>query len=149
MYTCAGTYLGGRNRPHLIIIWSHEQVGQSCTHHSHNPLVEVLGLVNGGAAQESCIDHAVNALDLLGLGQPGDVVLEGVWNPDILHTYVRNTLVGVPIILLREGLVDAVVEVLVVGEDDMATNVVELAGSCQLWAGRGGWAPGDSRSLRG
>lgn len=35
---------------------------------------------------------------------------------------------GVPVVLLGEGLVDAVVEVLVVGEDDMATDVVELAG---------------------
>jgi hypothetical protein len=34
--------------------------------------------------------------------------------------------VGVPIVLVREGLIDTVVEVLVVREDDMATNVVEL-----------------------
>jgi hypothetical protein len=34
--------------------------------------------------------------------------------------------VRVPVIILGEGLVDAVVEVLVVGEDDMATDIVEL-----------------------
>ena len=34
----------------------------------------------------------------------------------------------VPIVVAGEGLVDAVVEVLVVGEDDMAANVVELRG---------------------
>jgi hypothetical protein len=32
----------------------------------------------------------------------------------------------VPVIVVGEGLVDAVVEVLVVGEDDMAADVVEL-----------------------
>jgi hypothetical protein len=34
--------------------------------------------------------------------------------------------VGEPVILLGEGLVEAVVEVLVVGEDDVATDIVEL-----------------------
>ena len=33
---------------------------------------------------------------------------------------------GVPVGLVWEGLVDAVVEVLVVGEDDVAADVVEL-----------------------
>lgn len=35
---------------------------------------------------------------------------------------------AVPIVILGEGLVDAVVEVLVVGEDDVTADVVELAG---------------------
>ena len=35
---------------------------------------------------------------------------------------------GVPVGLFGESLVDAVVEVLVVGEDDMAADVVELEG---------------------
>jgi len=39
---------------------------------------------------------------------------------------VGDALVGEPVIFLGQGLVDAVVKVLVVGEDDMATNVVEL-----------------------
>jgi hypothetical protein len=39
---------------------------------------------------------------------------------------VGDTLVGEPVVIVGEGLVDAVVEVLVVGEDDMATDVVEL-----------------------
>lgn len=33
---------------------------------------------------------------------------------------------SVPVIVLGEGLVDAVVEVLVVGEDNVATDVVQL-----------------------
>jgi hypothetical protein len=39
---------------------------------------------------------------------------------------VGHTLVGEPVVVVGEGLVDAVVEVFVVGEDDMATDVVEL-----------------------
>ena len=47
---------------------------------------------------------------------------------------------GEPVLIVGESLVDAVVEVLVVGEDDMAADVVELGWSvavrCQLVAGR-------------
>ena len=32
-----------------------------------------------------------------------------------------------PVILLREGLVEAVVEVLVVGEDDVTADIVQLS----------------------
>ena len=60
------------------------------------------------------------------LGQLGDIVLEGVGNPDTLVTNVGDTLVSVPVILLGKGLVDAVVKVLVVGEDDVTTDIVEL-----------------------
>lgn len=75
---------------------------------------------------ESSVDHAVQASDLVLLGQHGDVVLEGVGDPKALVADVGDTLVLVPVILLGESLVDAVVEVLVVGEDDVATNIVEL-----------------------
>lgn len=36
---------------------------------------------------------------------------------------------GEPVVLLGEGFVDAVIEVLVVGEDDMATDIVQLVES--------------------
>lgn len=47
----------------------------------------------------------------------------------------------IPVGLVREGLVDAVVEVLVVGEDDVAADVVELSrgegsGVCCMGVGR-------------
>jgi hypothetical protein len=42
---------------------------------------------------------------------------------------VGDTLVGEPVVVVGKGLIDAIVEVLVVGEDDMATDVVEL-GQC-------------------
>jgi hypothetical protein len=44
----------------------------------------------------------------------------------LLAANVGNTLVGVPVLLLGEGLVDAVVEVLVVGENNVTADIVEL-----------------------
>jgi hypothetical protein len=58
--------------------------------------------------------------------QDGDVVLERVWDPEVFASHIGDTLMCVPIIYLRESLVNAVVEVFVVGEDDMAANIVEL-----------------------
>lgn len=120
------TYLGGGNGPDLVVVGSHEEVGNTSTHHANDPLIEILRLGVGDAGLESSINHAVNALHLLLLGQHGDVVLEGVGNPLLLAANVGNTLVGVPILLLREGLVDAVIEVLVVGEDNVTADIVQL-----------------------
>jgi hypothetical protein len=44
----------------------------------------------------------------------------------LLATDVGDALMRVPVILLRKGLVNAVVEVFVVGEDNVAADVVEL-----------------------
>jgi hypothetical protein len=63
---------------------------------------------------------------LLFLGQHGDVVLERIWNPQTLASDVGDALVGIPVVFFGKGFIDAVVEVLVVGEDDMATDIVEL-----------------------
>lgn len=41
----------------------------------------------------------------------------------------------VPIVLIGQGLVDAVVKVLVVGEDDMAANIVQLIRCQRLLTG--------------
>ena len=43
---------------------------------------------------------------------------------------------GEPIVLSREGFVDAIVEVFVMREYDVATNIVELR-ICQSWPDRG------------
>ena len=123
----SATYLGGGHSPDLVVVRSHEQVGQTSTHHADDPLVEVLGLHVGDASLKGGIDHAINALDLLLLGKHGDVVLEGVGDPFVLATDVGDTLVAVPVVILGEGLVDAVIEVLVVGEDNVTTDVVELS----------------------
>jgi hypothetical protein len=119
-------YLGGGNGPDLVVVGSHEEVGNTGTHHADNPLIEVLGLGVGNTGLKGSINHAVNALDLLSLGQHGDVVLEGVGNPLLLAANVGDTLVGVPILIPGKGLVDAVVEVLIVGEDNVTTDIVQL-----------------------
>jgi hypothetical protein len=44
----------------------------------------------------------------------------------LLAADVGDALVGEPVGLVGQGLVDAVVEVLVVGEDNVAADIVEL-----------------------
>ncbi len=119
-------YLGGGNGPDLVVVGTHEHVGKTATHGAQNPLVKVLGLASGDASLERGVNEALDGLDLVLLGQHGDVVLEGIRNPLALVADVGDALVSVPIVVLGEGLVDAVVKVLVVGEDDVATDVVEL-----------------------
>lgn len=120
------SYLGGGNGPDLVVVRTHEKVGNTSTHHADNPLVEVLGLGVGNTGLKSSVNHAINALNLLLLGKHGDVVLEGVGDPFVQATNVRDTLVGEPVVLLGESLIDAVIEVLVVGEDNVATDIVQL-----------------------
>lgn len=120
-------YLGGGHGPDLVVVGTHEEIGDTSSHHANDPLVEVLGLGVGNTSLKSSIDHTVNALNLLLLGKHGDVVLEWVGNPLALATDVRDALVAVPVIFLRKSLVDAVVKVLVVGEDNVTSDVVELS----------------------
>ena len=122
-------HLGGGNSPDLEVVWPHEEVGNTNTHLTHDPFVKVLGLGVCHASLKCGVDQAVNTLGLVVLVQHGQVVLEWVGDPLALAADVGDTLVGEPVIVVGEGLVDAVVEVLVVGEDDMATDVVEL-GQC-------------------
>lgn len=119
-------YLGGGHSPDLVVVRAHEDIGDTSTHHADDPLVEVLGLGVGDTSLHGSIDHAINALDLLLLGQHRDVVLEGVGNPFSLAANVGDTLVAEPVIVVGEGLVDAVIEVFVVGEDNVTTDIVEL-----------------------
>lgn len=58
--------------------------------------------------------------------QRGDAVLERVGNPSALVAAERDALVRVPVVGLREGFVQAVVEVAVVGEDDVPTDIEQL-----------------------
>lgn len=120
------SYLLGGNGPDLVVVRSHENVGNTLAHHANDPLVEVLGLGVGNTALESRVNDTLDTVDLVLLGEHGDVVLEGVRDPEALVTNVGDTLVGVPVLILGESLVDAVVEVLVVGEDNVATDIVEL-----------------------
>lgn len=120
------THLGCGHSPDLIVVWSHENVCHTRTHLTENPLVEVDRLRGSGASLESRIDHTINALDLILLGKHGDVVLERVGNPLVLATDVGDTLVVEPVALVGESLVKAVIEVLVVGEDNVTANIEEL-----------------------
>src|SRR5690606_24656026 len=98
--------------------------------HPQNPLVKVLGLGSGDLRGHGGIDKTLDALDLVLLGQHRDVILEWVRDPEALVPDVRDALVVVPVILLGKGLVEAVVEVLVMREDNVATNIVKLVWSC-------------------
>jgi hypothetical protein len=120
------TYLGGGHSPDLEVVGSHEKVGDTGTHHANNPLVKGLRLGVGDTSLKSGVNHAIDALDLLLLGKHGNVVLERIGDPLALAANVGDTLVSVPIILLGKRLVNAVVEILVVGEDDVTTDIVKL-----------------------
>jgi hypothetical protein len=120
------TNLGSRDGPDLVVVGAHEDVGNTLAGVADDPLVKVLGLRVGDAALEGGIDEAIHAGNLVLLGQHGNVVLEGVGDPEALVADVGDALVGVPVVLLGESLVDAVIEVLVVGEDDVTTDIVQL-----------------------
>jgi hypothetical protein len=117
-------HLRGRHGPDLEVIWPHEHVRDSTAHHANDPLVEVLRLRTVHLSFQRRVNHAIHTKDLIFFGQHGDIVLEGVWDPEVSAPDVRDALVGIPVALLWKCLVDAVVEVLVVGKDDMATDVV-------------------------
>ena len=119
-------YLGGRHSPDLVVVGPHEDIGKTLAVHAQDPLIEVLGLSVGNANLQGSVDQVGETTSLILLRQHGNVVLEGVGNPEALVTNVGDTLVGEPVILLGKSLVDAVVEVLVVREDDVTTDIVEL-----------------------
>jgi hypothetical protein len=120
------SYLGRGHSPNLVVVRPHEDIGNTLTAYPKNPLVEVFGLGGRDAGVHGSVNEPVNALDLVLLGQHRDVVLEGVRDPKVLVPDVRDALVGVPVIILGQGLVDAVVKVLVVGEDDVTADIVKL-----------------------
>lgn len=77
-------YLGRRDGPDFVVVGTHEDIGNSLTGHSQDPLIEIFGLGIGNAALQSRINEAVNALDLILLGKHGDIVLEGIRDPKAL-----------------------------------------------------------------
>lgn len=119
-------YLGGRHSPDLVVVGPHEDIGKTLAVHTQDPLIEVLGLRAGNASFQSGVNEIRQALGLVLLGKNRDVVLEGVGDPEALVANVGDTLVGEPVILLGKSLIDAVIEVLVVGEDNVAADIVEL-----------------------
>ena len=121
------SYLCGWYSPHFVVIRPHEEIGNTGTHHSDDPLIKVLGLCRGNSSLEGGIDHSIHTFDLFFFWQHGNIVLEWIWNPEFLASNIGDTLVRVPIVFLREGLIDAVIKIFVVGKNDMPANVVELS----------------------
>lgn len=135
------TYGGGGNSPDLEVVRAHEDVGNVGAHLAHNPLVEVLGLRLGDSGLQRSVDQTIEGRNLVLLGQHRDVVLERVRDPEALVANVGDALMVVPVVLLGQGLVEAVVEVLVVGEDNVAANIVQLpmaplASATSTWRGQ-------------
>ena len=88
--------------------------------------VEILRFVVGHPSLYCSINHAVQASSLVLLGEHRDVVLEGIRNPEALEADIGDALMRIPVIFVGKRLVNAVVEILVMREYDMATDVVEL-----------------------
>ena len=100
--------------PDFEVVGSHEEIGNTHTHHPHDPFVKVLWLRVGYSCLHCGIDHAIYAIHLLFLGQHGDVVLEWVGDPLVLAADVGHPLMCVPVVFFGQCLGNAVVEVLVV-----------------------------------
>jgi hypothetical protein len=120
------SHLRRRYSPDLIVVGPHKAIGQPFSLCPQDPLIKVFWLGVGHPRLHSGIDHTLQACNLIFLWQHGNVVLERVGNPDTFVADVRDALVVVPIGVVGEGFVDTVVEVFVVGEDDVAADVVEL-----------------------
>jgi hypothetical protein len=122
------TYLGGGNGPDFEVVGTHEDLIQTLSNISDIPLVKVAWLVRrcSAASIESCVDERAEAFCLLLLGQHGNVVLERVRNPNALVANIRDSLVFEPIGRFGKGFVEDIVEVFVVGEDDVSADVEQL-----------------------
>mmetsp|Transcript_18191 Transcript_18191/g.45509 ORF Transcript_18191/g.45509 Transcript_18191/m.45509 type:complete len:476 (+) Transcript_18191:858-2285(+) len=113
-------HFGGWIRPHLEVVWSHEQICDAPTHHLDDPLVKIL--------RRSCylprVEHAVDALDFVCVVQFVEVVLERVRHPPVLDPHVAHALVQVPVLVANAARrVKELVEVVPVTEDDVSAHV--------------------------
>lgn len=126
MWDCGRSHLGGRDRPDFEVVRSHENVGNSNSHVPNNPFVKILRLCVCNSCFKGGINDSIDAQDLVVLRQHRDVVLEWIGYPVAFISHIRNALMCIPIILFWQCLVNAVIEVFVVGEDDMPSDVVEL-----------------------
>ena len=121
-------YLCGGHSPYFVVVRSHKNVGNTNTSHAKNPIVKIGGFGVGYAMLKCGVNHAVQTLNLVFLGKHRNVVLEGIRDPKALVAYVGDALVFVPVFLSGKRLVYAIIEVLVMGENDMAANVIKLRG---------------------
>lgn len=125
----SGIHLTGRNCPDLEVVWSHKNLIQMLPNIATVPLIKVIRFIcrNTSTSIQGRINQAADRFDLVFLIKHRNVVLERVGNPAALVADVGNTLVFIPVFVSGEGFLEAVVEILVVGEDDMASYVEEKA----------------------
>lgn len=123
-----GTYLGRGDGPDFEIVRTHKDLVQALSDISDVPLIKVARLIRRSPPTgfKSSIDQTTKTSGLLFLRKDRNVVLEGVWDPEALVANIRDALVFVPVVRVGQGLVEAVVKVLVVGEDDVSTNIEQL-----------------------
>lgn len=50
-------YLGGGNSPDLVVVGSHEDVGNTLTVHTQDPLIEILRLSVGDTSVQGGVDE--------------------------------------------------------------------------------------------
>lgn len=119
------TYLRRRDSPDLEVVGSHEDLIQTLANISNVPIIKVARLISwsSNAGFESSVNETAQTFCLFLLRKYRNVILEWVRNPDVLVTDVGDSLMFVPVRGFGEGLVQAVVEVLVMGEDDVSANV--------------------------
>lgn len=93
------------------------------------PLIKVIGFIcrNTSTSIQGRINQTADRFDLILLIKHGNVVLERIGHPAVLVVRVGNTLVFIPVLVSGEGFLEAVVEIFVMGEDDMASYVEEKA----------------------
>ena len=121
-------HLARGHSPDLEVVRAHEDLIQLLTDIAGVPDVKVLWLVRGrtSASLQGSVNQTTNAFDLLLLWQDRNVVLERVGNPAALIADIGDTLVLVPVLGLGKGFIEAIVEILVVGENNMSTDIKQL-----------------------
>lgn len=88
-----------------------------------------MGLDESDDADANALTVSIQGLD------PFNTANQLTRYPDILASNVRNSLMLVPVSLLRQCLLDDIVKVGVMREDDMSTNIEEETFLCHI--GRG------------
>lgn len=123
-----GSYLGRGDGPDFKVVGTHKDLVQALSNVSDVPLIKVARLIRRSppTSFKSSVYQTTKASSLLFLRKNRNVVLERIWDPKALVPDIRDALVLVPVIRVWQSFVEAVVKILVVGEDDVSTNIEQL-----------------------
>lgn len=136
----AGAEHGGRMRPDFGVVGSHEVACDAVAEGSVDELIEVGGGRGVGITAELCADESGEAF-VGGLRwEVADVVLEGVGDPGVTGADPAFALIEGE--LVAHELLEEAVVVVVVAEDDMATEVPGEAGVVAFAARQAADMPG-------